>query len=195
MSLTSLFLAPAQTEASPALAELQRTLIDLEIIGEPLGPQTFLAGEGFSREVIYAGCSPFLVMTPPADGSLAFCHVALHGPFSSPQLVRGPNTVKPRCTACRTRVNHWRDWLADGWSGDHALPCDACQAPLTPCNVDWREHAVCARVMIELRNVYPGEATPSDRLLNALQDTTGMPWRYAWAAYLDSDTEAQPTTT
>ena len=194
MSLTSLYLAPQQAEASVSPTVLQKVLADLEIIGDPIGDQTFLAGQGFSREVVFAGCSPHLVMTPPEDGDPRFCHVALHGPFASPRLALGPNTVKPRCPHCRQRLNNWRDWLADDWSDNHALPCSNCQTPLTPCAVDWREHGICARVMIELRNVFPGEATPSDRLLGALQDATAGPWRYAWAAYFDRSALTQPKT-
>ena len=195
MSLPSLYLAPQQPEPSLSLAVVQTVLAKLAIIGDPIDEQTFLAGAGFSREVVYAGCSPHLVMTPPDDGSRQFCHVALHGPFTSPQLVLGPNTVKPRCPRCRQRLNNWRDWLADGWSANQALPCASCRTPLVPCAVDWREQAICARVMVELRNVFPGEATPSDRLLAALQDATATPWRYAWAAYFNQPSPVQPTTT
>lgn len=195
VSLTSLYLAPQDPESSVDLAVVQSVLTRLEIIGSPIDGQTFLAGQGFSREVVYAGCSPYLIMKPPDDGSLQFCHVALHGPLSSPQLVLGPNTVKPRCPHCRQRLDDWRAWLAAGWSEVDQFPCSNCQAPLTPCAADWRENALCARMMVELRNVFPGEATPSDRLLDALQDATATPWRYAWAAYFNQPPSVQPTTT
>ena len=185
--LTSLYLAPVDSNAAPDTRAIRRLLFDLDIIADALGPSTFRAGDGFSRHVIYAGCAPYLVMEPPGDGSLAFCHVALHGPFRRPRLVTGPNTVKPRCPACRTRFDDWRTRLSAWRSGSAPATCPGCGRDFTPDQLDWRGHAVSGRVLVELRNVYPGEASPSDLLLRRLHSATGQDWRYAWAAYLNPD--------
>jgi hypothetical protein len=64
-----------------------------------------------------------------------------------------------------------------------------------PCELDWRQHALCGRLLIELRNVFPGEAAPSDTLLRELRLATGSDWRFAWAGYLAAANEdARPTT-
>ena len=185
---TSLFLAPHDPQATPTLETLQQVLSGLEIIGAPLAHMTFAAGEGFSRHVIYAGCAPHLVMTPPADGSRRFCHVALHGPFQQPRLVTGPNTVKPRCPDCRARYSDWRDQLTAWRAGTRLAQCPACGRMSAPGELDWRNHAIVARVLIELRNVFPGEASPSDQLLDRLTSATGLEWQHAWAAYLEVET-------
>ena len=185
-TLTSLFLAPADVQATAPRDRVIAVLRELAIIGDRLGPATFGAADGFSRHVVYAGCSPHLVMQPPADGSRQFCHVAVHGPFDRPRLVTGPNTVKPRCPACRTRLDDWRDSLPDWQAGDAEADCPGCGRSWPAYRLDWRGHAIAGRLLIELRNVFPGEATPSDVLLHALQQATGNAWRYAWAAYLDS---------
>ncbi|MCG6966849.1 MAG: hypothetical protein LJE59_10075 [Chromatiaceae bacterium] len=182
--LTSLFLAPVDPRSAPELASIQQVLLDLEVIARPLGPQTYAAGEGFSRQVVYAGCSPYLVMQPPSDGSLQFCHVALHGPFALPRLVTGPNTPKPRCPACRASLADWRTQLQDWLAGGAEVHCGTCQRKWSPHRLDWRGHAVSGRVLVELRNVFPGEATPSDKLINTLSERTGEAWRYAWAGCL-----------
>lgn len=181
---TSLFLAPLDSNATPAMHDLVAVLRRLDLIGPRIGAASYAAGDGFSRHVIYAGCSPYLVMEPPADGSLQFCHVALHGPYPAPRLVTGPNTVRPRCPACRARFADWRERLAE-WTqgGNHAL-CPACGTRSPVHRLDWRGHAVAGRVLIELRNVYPGEASPSDLLMHSLADRTGLVWRHAWAGYL-----------
>jgi hypothetical protein len=181
--------------AIPDSAAIHTSLTRLAIIGPALDRQTYLAGTGFSREIVFAGCSPHLVMTPPEDGSAQFCHVAIHGPFAEPQLVTGPNTVKPRCPQCRQRIADWRKLLSAAGATDAPLGCSGCQAPLQACELDWREHAICGRVLIELRNVFPGEATPSDRLLEVLQNDTSMPWRFAWAAYLSASPGVTQLTT
>lgn len=183
-SPTSLFLAPCDPLAAPAPGEATATLAELAVIGEPLGPARFAAGAGFSRHVVYAGCSPHLVMEPPEDGSLAFCHVALHGPYPAPRLVTGPNTVRPRCPACRSRFDDWRDQVSAWTACDTEVACRRCGTHSPLHALDWRGHALCGRVLIELRNVFPGEASPSDQLLGELERRTGVAWRYAWAGCL-----------
>lgn len=184
---TSLYLAPVEPDSAPDIPTIRRLLSDLDIIAEELGPSTFRAGDSFSRHVIYAGCAPYLLMEPPQDGSLNFCHVALHGPFTQARLVTGFNTVKPRCPACRARFEDWRSQLAD-WQRDNATTaCTGCGQSFPPSRLDWRGHAISGRVLVELRNVFPGEASPSDLLMQRLAQETGTDWQHAWAAYLDSD--------
>ncbi len=186
-TLTSLFLAPADVQVTAPRDHLVAVLRQLDIIGDAIGHDTYSAADGFSRHVVYAGCSPHLVMRPPADGSRQCCHVAVHGPFSQPRLVTGPNTVKPRCPACRARFDDWRTALPAWLAGDRQAVCPGCTKTWPAYRLDWRGHAIAGRLLIELRNVFPGEASPSDVLLQALQQATGTGWRYAWAGYLDTD--------
>ena len=186
---TSLYLAPGDADSAPPIQVVREVLADLEIIADRLGPRSYAAGDGFSRHVIYAGCSPYLVMKPPQKGSLRFCHVALHGPYARARLVTGPNTVKPRCPGCRARFIDWRDHLAAWRAGSAQAYCGTCGQGWSPSELDWRNHAISARVLVELRNVYPGEASPSDQLMHDLETATGDGWRHAWAAYLDENRE------
>lgn len=181
---SSLFLAPVNTESTPALEGVLEVLKGLGISAEALGSGVFAAGDGFSRHVVYAGCAPYLVMQPPEKGSLQFCHVAVHGPYPEPRLVTGSNTVKPRCPACRARVDDWRRHLAAWQAGAANATCAACGKVWRPDQLDWRNHAIAGRILIELRNVFPGEASPSDLLLQRLAERTNEDWHYAWAAYL-----------
>ncbi|MDJ0740292.1 MAG: hypothetical protein QNJ91_11275 [Gammaproteobacteria bacterium] len=186
-TLTSLYLAPESVQAAPARDAVLHVLRELDVIADALGPGSYRAGTGFVRHVTYAGCAPALVLEPPADGNRRFCHVAVHGPFPHPRLVTGPNTVKPRCPDCRARFADWRDAL-QRWRGPDAVAvCGTCGARHSPHRLDWRQHAISGRVLVELRNVFPGEAAPGDTLLRTLRDATGTAWRYGWAAYLDSD--------
>jgi hypothetical protein len=190
MSTTSLFLVPDDPGLAPELRCIEAVLQDLHVIAAPLAPRRFAAGEGFPRHVIFAGCSPHLVMQPADDGDLAFCHVALHGPFAAPRLVTGPNTVKPRCPHCRRRFDDWRNRLPT-WNGPAATAvCDGCGTVQAPVRLDWRQHAVGGRVLIELRNVFPAEAMPSDTLLQRLHAATGTGWQYGWAGLLTDDADA-----
>ncbi|MCB1774024.1 MAG: hypothetical protein KDI88_10435 [Gammaproteobacteria bacterium] len=186
MELTSLFLAPKDARARPDATALVELLKELDVIGQAIGTATFLAGHGFARHIVFAGCSPHLVMQPPTDGSPAFCHVAVHGPYPEPRLVTGPNTVKPRCPQCRGRFGDWRQRLEQWNHGDPAV-CAQCGSSTPASRLDWRQHAIGASLLLEMRHVFPGEASPSDHLLQRLEQTYGQPWRYAWAGMLLAD--------
>jgi len=187
--LGSLFLSPKSSQDALDLARLGDTLASLDITagaisGQP-GLLTYRAGEGFVRHVVFAGCSPHLRFEPARAGDLHFCHVALHGPFEQARILTGENTVKPRCPLCRRRHNDWAEGLRQ-----QALSCTGCGEVLPPTELDWRQHAAVGRCFVEMRNVFPGEASPSDQLMAALRDTAGFDWRYAWAALHRGGTHA-----
>jgi hypothetical protein len=184
MNTGSLFLHPSDPWfAPPDSASVVATLTGLDMLGAPCGEATWLAGDGLMRQIIFAGCSPHLEFTPPADGGSNFCHLALLGPFDRPRMFTGPNTLKPRCPACKTRVADWRP-LAEAFRADPASPwqCPACGAIQGIETLRWRQHAVFGRLLVEIRNVFPAEGVPSDQLLSALEETTGVAWHYGWAA-------------
>lgn len=181
---SSLYLAPTDLDSAPVRNTIENLLSELGVTGAHLGPVSYLAGAGFARHVVFAGCSPHLVMEPPPEGGNGFCHVALHGPFDRPRLVTGPNTRAPRCPACRTPVDNWYETLFGWRTLAEPAVCDRCGLRASPLRLDWRRQAVVGRVLIEFRNVFPGEATPSDRLMESLHELSGTGWRYAWAASL-----------
>jgi len=176
----SLFLFPKNLADSCDPDSLEQSLRSLGIIDSMLSStenaRIFLAGNNFPRHVVYAGCSPHLKFEPEGDDDHAFCHAAIHGPFEQAQLQTGQNTVKPRCPHCRARLSDWQERIEK-----EALPCPSCEKKLAPIALDWRQHAACGRIFIELRNVFPGEAAPSDQLLASLKQVSGFEWRYAWA--------------
>jgi len=176
----SLFLFPQSRDDSCDLNSLEQTLQSLDIISDTLSNKkncrVFKAGESFPRHVIYAGCSPYLKFEPENVSDHAFCHVAIHGPFTQAELITGQNTVKPRCPHCRARLKDWQARIHQP-----AQACPSCEMELETIELDWRQHAAVGRNFVELRNVFPGEAAPSDRLLNNLKQTTDFKWSYAWA--------------
>lgn len=179
----SLYLSPKDINASPDNPEALITILqELEIIGPAINDEAeFAAGEGFPRHVVFAGCSPYLRFEPETPEDKHYCHVALHGPFKSAVLVTGENTVKPRCPHCRKRFSDWKEQL-EHWQTDGAIAhCHSCNTDTPAIAIDWRQHAAAGRYLIELRNVFPGEASPSDNLIAALKKATGLDWQYAWA--------------
>jgi len=176
----SLYLSPDNPTQLPDPAAVSSCLSDLRINGtllyEAPDKQVYAAGEGFARHVIYAGCSPHLRFEPREPHDRDFCHLALLGPYPEPEVITGENTVNPRCPHCRSRLSDWQQSM-------HVkqLQCSECGTPSALWELDWRQHAATGRYFVELRNVFPGEASPSDTLLAELERTTGMEWVYAWA--------------
>ena len=176
----SLYLSPKAPTDTPEPQAVSTCLSALHLRGplliEAPDKRVFSAGEGFARHVIYAGCSPHLRFEPAAPHDRDYCHLALLGPYPTPVLITGENTVKPRCPRCRARLAGWQALV-------HAqqTTCPECGNQAAPWELDWRQHAAVGRFFIELRNVFPGEASPSDLLLASLREQTGKDWGYAWA--------------
>lgn len=182
MTTGSLLVFPADPAADPpGTTDLLRLLAEMQLIGEPLpGAAGFLPGAAFARHVVFAGCSPHLVLAPPADGG-GFSAVRILGPHTAAVLLAGDNAVAPRCPACRARIDRWRERLGE-WVARPATPwpCPACGHLSPASGLDWRSSAAAGRLFIEVGNVFPGEAVPSEALLEALRGLGGKPWRHAW---------------
>lgn len=181
----SLFLSPQSPQDCCDLDTLEQALAPLAVCGEPSrrgdACRIFLAGENFARHVVFAGCSPYLRFEPRDEADRHFCHVALHGPFELARVLTGENTVKPRCPHCRARIPDWSERIDSGkWQ------CESCNGELEASTLQWRQNAAVGRCFVELRNVFPGEASPSDQLLGSLSQASGFAWRHAWAGLLDT---------
>lgn len=173
MSNGSLVLFPQEAALeAPTFEALAEVLRAAGVLGSPIagGEGEFLAGEGFLQQITFMGCSPFIALEPPADGG-AFCHLRLHGPYAEPRLLWGRNTRPPKCPACGRRIADWQQHL-----GADAVHCAACGAESRLADCAWRGHAGFGRCFVEIRNIFPGEAVPVDRLLARLQGLGAGPW-------------------
>ena len=181
----SLYLTPTSPGDVCDLESPAQALAALQVTAKPIATgkqcRVYCAGDGFARHVVFAGCSPHLRFEPRDAHDRHYCHVALHGPFAPPRIITGQNTVKPRCPHCRARLADWRKRLDRA-----AAACTACGILVTAASLDWRQHAAVGRALVELRNVFPGEASPSDQLLHTLAEHTGFSWRHAWSTLLDT---------
>ena len=179
----SLFLFPEDSSLVPAAhIQLPGLLQQLGMAGGPLGRNTFLVGKDFPSHITFAGCSPHLVVEPPADGSRNFSHITLHGPLEKTRLFTAASRSRPRCPHCRERVKDWMERLP-GWleNPTDEWRCPSCGAASNATELDWRQYAAAGRLLLEIHNVFPGEAVPGDALMKAIEDTTGCTWCYGWA--------------
>ena len=179
----SLYLFPADPFADPpGLPSVLDVLRKNGLLGKSLENQRFLVGDGFFRHVSFAGCSPSMKLEQPRDGSGDFTHISLSGPFPQPRLAATRHHSRPRCPHCGQRLNDWKPQIMN-WQQDPATEyrCKACNQTSTAAALDWRRYAACGRLLVEIHQVFPGEAMPGDGLMAELEKATGCDWRYAWA--------------
>lgn len=181
-------------DSAPSLADWQlqtsETIIPLRIITEhsahcgvaALRYRDFTPWRGLHPFVKPSGpitfYLPHLVFEPPEDGSDRYCHVILHQ-HQQVRLYTGQQTAPPRCPSCRHRIADWKT-DADNWlkQPDQSWNCPACDACHSPATLDWRQSVGASQILVEIKNIFPGEAVPVDSLMNTLKALSGEKWRY-----------------
>lgn len=174
----SLFLTPQNPASAFNDSDAVRELLVSCGLIQANSESPYLCGEEFARLVIFMGCSPHLSFEPPADGSNNYCHVNLHH-YRLPRLFTGRQTAPPRCPACRFRVADWKTSIDPGqpdWQ------CPQCAEESDIYQLDWKQSAGAGRLLIEICNIFPGEAVPVDSLMNDLATLSSEAWRYFYTA-------------
>ncbi|MGD2119260.1 MAG: hypothetical protein PVG66_12930 [Chromatiales bacterium] len=179
----SLFLSPANPFASNDNTQnLEALLREQGLIDQPWQghENSYLCGENFLQQITFMGCSPYLEFSPPSDGRDNFCHVILHH-YEHCRMFSGRQTAPPRCPSCRYRIAEWRDLLQQHDVADEQQlwTCPKCAEQYHPARLDWRQNAGAGKLLVEIRNIFPGEAVPVDSLLLKLGKLTDeRKWRY-----------------
>jgi hypothetical protein len=178
-----LILAPRDPNCAPDRGPLIHALDRAGFLGPALWPDgdAYAAGEAFLCLLAFTGCAVQVEVRPSTEPDRPFCHIRIAGPFAEPTILIGRNTRPPRCPACRAALRAWRDALRD-WTAAPAhaepLPCPACATVSPACTWDWKETGGCARLILSVEEVFPGEATPTDALMQVLEAVARMPWRH-----------------
>ncbi len=192
MGLYKLILHHAEPRRIPAdIPTLLRALKEVRFIGDEFfinGETRYFAGEDFLNLITFLGCSPSVAFAPPAGGDAAiapdqatsFCHVAVTRIMEEVRFVAGDNATTPRCPRCRQPVEDWRNVIST-WRTDRAgyrWSCPRCGQRIPPPQFNCRQSAGFGRFFVEAWGIYPSEAVPTERLLSALEETTGGEWRF-----------------
>jgi len=174
-----LLLVPSDvTTPLPELSQLLACVSGRGLTGERLDEEgrILAAGPRFPELITFLGCSPYLRLDPDPSGGEAFCHVGVRGPFERPRLIVGRNTRPPRCPGCHRQIVEWQAGL-----GDETIHCHQCGGVFPLESIAWRRNGGFGRLFLELFNVFPGEAVPSEELLGALREIT--PSRGEWGYF------------
>jgi hypothetical protein len=161
------------------LGSLSALLYELKLIGEKT-LDYYLCGDKFPQLITFMGCAPHLVFSPPEDGSSSFCHIKLLK-FDQPKLFTGQQTAPPRCPACRYRISEWKKELNLDTSDEDSTDkweCPKCHQQSALTDLDWRQSGGAGKILIEIKNIFPGEAVPVDKLLASLRDLSESTWKY-----------------
>lgn len=175
--MPSLFLHADDPLWQPADPDsLAATLRDLGLIGPSAASDHvagFQAGEQFLKLVMFLGCSPQVVLDPElAEQGQTVCQIRLLT-YREVTLLTGKSKPAVRCTKCRAAVD-----LSRAGSFEARYKCQQCGNESRASDLDWRQSAGFGRCFVEVSGIYPQEAVPSDKLLNALHAYSNRNWRY-----------------
>ncbi|MBK1719045.1 hypothetical protein CKO27_15585 [Thiocystis violacea] len=179
-----LVLTPADPHAAPDSGLLIEALTTAGFLGERLGEhlgeggaRAFRIGPGFLSLLAFAGCSVWVRDEPEAD--TRFAHIRIPPASAHPWLLSGRNTRAPRCLGCRARLTDWRE-RTDHWAAHpHAgVSCPSCGETRAPWGWDWKQQGGFGCLFIQVEEVFPGEATPTQSLFDLLIRASGAGWHH-----------------
>jgi len=180
---TSLYLFPTEAIATvPAISAVSKCLQQLKILGSAFAEYHFLVGNNFFQHIIFAGCSPAMQLKPNPTNDSNFTHISWLISSGDPRLLIANRDARPRCPSCNHKLSNWKtnvlDWIAHP---TQSYTCEKCHQSCSVTSLNWRHYAAYGSLLVQIHQVFPGEAVPSEQLVNALQDATEATWTYAWA--------------
>lgn len=162
---------------------LQTTLAEIGLIETNPQQDIFLVGDGFLELLTFMGCAPDIHLSPQ-DGD-NYCYIKFNQIHPQPICAGHVQSFSPSCSACKHKLTHWRE--TENWQqGSSLLTCPACQHSKPLQQFRWRKEAAYTRCSFYIANIHPHEALPADKLMDALHNSSGFKWAYAYANDLDT---------
>lgn len=174
-----LVLAPRNPLAYPDRDQLIRTLSEAGFIAATIADRdcAYQVGDAFLELIAFVGCAVSIATDPMTGG--AFCHILIPPATAVPRCCHGRNTRAPRCPSCRGRLPDWQSHVASWALGPNAgVTCPKCGQSRVLWQWDWKQQAGFGRQLIEIEEVFPGEAVPTPGLLNQLERASGYAWDF-----------------
>lgn len=159
-------------------AEIIAALKKAGLISSEMYENTFLPGAAFMELLSFLGCSPNICLSP-ADGDI-FCHIIIKSSQSDVQCLGHTATAIPRCPQCKYKLADWRQ-TPDWQLGTTPCTCPNCHAITAMQNLHWKQECAYGRMAVDIINIHPFEAVPSENLLTMLQTATKLEWNYCYA--------------
>jgi hypothetical protein len=182
-----LILTPCDSEVCPDLDRLVCILSEAGFIADPIPDRecAYRVGPEFSALIAFVGCAVAIASDPQTGNP--FCHVVVPPASAYPRWYHGRNTRAPRCPGCRARLSDWplcveqfeqsaRTPGSDRRESD--VVCPSCGESRPIRSWDWKQQGGFARSLIQVEEIFPGEAVPTDAFLDLLERKSGCVWRY-----------------
>lgn len=174
-----LVLAPRDPLACPDRDQLIRALSEAGFIAAAIADRhcAYQVGDAFLGLIAFVGCAVSIATDPKTGG--AFCHILIPPATAVPRCCYGRNTRAPRCPDCRGRLADWQSHIAR-WTHepDAEVTCPKCGRSNVLWQWDWKQQAGFGRQLIEIEEVFPGEAVPTLGLLEQLERASGCAWDF-----------------
>lgn len=171
-------------QLQPFVAYLQeRQFLGMSIAAGPA--QRYLAGESFLQNISFMGCSPAIEFAPPDTNPASvekFTHIRFSEIYPDIHFCYDLRQSKPRCLQCRARLDNWYSQFAHGISAQQTLRCSRCDNQAQLMQLPWRRTAGFGRFFIQILNIYPQEAVPTDAFLAQLSRYTATQWDYFYVS-------------
>ncbi|WP_296810001.1 hypothetical protein [Thiocapsa sp.] len=182
-----LILTPRDAELCPDRDRLVYTLSEAGFIADHIPDRecAYRVGPAFFALLAFVGCAVAIASDPQTGNP--FCHVVVPPAAAHPLWYQGRNTRAPRCPGCRARLSDWTlrveqfEHSASTPGSDRqdsAVVCPICGECRQIWSWDWKQQGGFARLLIQVDEIFPGEAVPTDAFLDLLARESGCAWRY-----------------
>lgn len=179
MSQYKLMLYPVlPTGSKPETGIIISVLKDCGLISGEKIHDHYLAGKSFLELLTFLGCAPNICLTP--QESVKYCHIVIRPVQPVSHCLGYTATATPRCPNCKNKIPHWKQ-IQNHEQGATVCVCRHCQATTAMQDLNWKQECAYGCMAIEIINIHPFEAVPSENLLQALHDATGTGWNYSYA--------------
>ena len=165
--------------AAPDTEMLVMALKNGGLIADDILNNNYPVGNAFLALLSFLGCAPTICLSP-AEGDNA-CQVAITPWQPCVHYLGHSNNALPRCPHCKTRLPHWQQ--TTNWQlGATTCICPHCHTTTAMQHLNWKREGAYGCMAVEITNIHPFEAVPSENLLQILQAATGVEWDYCYAS-------------
>jgi hypothetical protein len=172
--VTALLTAPQTDVIAAALQQCGLISSESSTVNYP-------AGNRLLELLSFLGCAPNINLTPEQGDN--FCHVLISPWKSGTHYLGHVNNALPRCPQCKATLPQWQDRI--NWQlGNTPCHCSNCNTHSTMLHLNWKQQGAYSCMAVEIINIHPFEAAPSEELLNVLQTVTNVEWSYCYTSTL-----------
>ncbi|MCK4710218.1 MAG: hypothetical protein KAU21_16495 [Gammaproteobacteria bacterium] len=170
----SLFLyAESANELTFSKAELINHLTELGFISSSANSLNLYAGNKLMDFITFLGCSPALKLGE-IESTIKIHH------FKQLTGLGGESIETIRYPTCKHPI-HDPAKLLKSFTETASWQCPNCELKGEIDAINWRKSAGFSKIFIEVSQIFPKEAVPSDKLLEALHTFTKYNWKWFYS--------------